>query len=188
MLHDIYSDVPTSLGVIYGLVPGDRGGQMLDVYWEELRKTGFDRFDLGVPLNLRPVHRDDQYHRLGGELEDGSDTFGQYLNGGCCVSNTYFFLVANYMVGNRRRADRILDAMLGRQNRGVFPNGGGFQNGVVDEMGKGAEFYDWEGNPCGYEGHLVYSWTFLQALLLRERRFRERLFGLLNREGISKPR
>ena len=65
-----------------------------------------------MPLNIRPVHRDNQYGRHGGDKEDGSDTFGQYLNGCCCVSNTYFFLVASYMVGNEARADGILDAML----------------------------------------------------------------------------
>jgi len=175
-LHDVYSDVPTSMAIVYGLLePGD-GRRMLDLYWEELQASGFSHFDLGVPLNVRPVHRDDQYGSHGGSTEDGSDTFGKYLNGGCCVSNTYWFLVANYIVGRRERADRILDAMLERQHQGVFPNGGGFQNGVVNRMPDGAEFFDWDGTTCGYEGHLVYSWMFLEAILLREPAHRERLF------------
>lgn len=176
VLHEVYSDVVTSLAIMYGLVDTEQGRRMLDAYWVELEKSGFTRFDLGTPLNVRPVHRDDQLKPWGGKKEDGSDTFGKYLNGGCCVSNAYYFLVANYMIGCRERADRILDAMLKRQSEGVFPNGGGFQNGVINKYPQGAEFFDWDGNTCGYEGHLVYSWTFLQAILLREPAYRERVF------------
>jgi len=186
-LHDVYSDVPTSLAIMYGLVDADRGRDMLDRYWAALQASGFERFDLGVPLNIRPVHRDDQYAEWGGKAEDGSDTFGKYLNGGCCVSNTSFFLVANYIVGRTDRADRILDAMLKRQREGVFANGGGFQNGVINRYPEGAEFMDWQGNTCGYEGHLVYSWAFLQSVLLREPQFRAR-WGWWSRDEVPAPR
>ena len=64
-------------------------------------------------------------------------------------------------------ADRILDAMLRRQRDGVFPNGGGFQNGIIDRYPDGAEFFTWDGKTAGYEGHLVYSWTWLHALFVR---------------------
>jgi hypothetical protein len=50
----------------------------------------------------------------------------------------------------------------------VFPNGGAFQNGIIDRAGAGAEFFDWEGNTTGYEGHLVYSWAWMQALFARD--------------------
>jgi hypothetical protein len=69
----------------------------------------------------------------------------------------------------------VLHAMLDRQRRGAFPNGGGFQNGVRDSWGQGAEFFTWDGQPCGYEGHLVYSWTWLQALFVRNASVRNRL-------------
>lgn len=36
-----------------------------------------------------------------------------------------------HIVGEGAKGERILRAMLERQERGVFPNGGGFQNGVV---------------------------------------------------------
>jgi len=175
-LHEVYSDVVTDVAIIYGLIEPADGRRMLDAYWAELERSGFARFDLGVPLNVRPVPRDDQLGEWGGKKEDGSDTFGKYLNGGCCVSNAYFFLLANTMAGDRERADKVLDAMLKRQAEGVFPNGGGFQNGVVNRYPDGAEFFDWQGNTCGYEGHLVYSWMFLQAMLLREPALRARLF------------
>jgi hypothetical protein len=119
------------------------------------------------------------------EREDGSDAFQQYLNGGCCVSDAYYFITALYMVGENEKADRILKAMIKRQVQGVFPNGGGFQNGVVDRYPDGAEFYDWQGNTCGYEGHLVYSFSFLQSVFLREPCFRERVLRPLLNRGSS---
>ena len=183
VLHDVHSDVPTSIATAYDLISPDDGRSMLETWWKALGRTGFDRFDLGLPLMLRPVSRADQISHEGRKLqryfvaqqEDGMDTFGRWLNGGCCVSNTCWFLLASYVAGERERADRILEAMLRRQAEGVFPNGGGFQNGVLDMMPFGAEFFEWDGKTSGYEGHLVYSWGFLQCLLLREEAVRARV-------------
>jgi hypothetical protein len=66
--------------------------------------------------------------------------------------------------------------MVDRQQKGVFPNGGGFQNGVINAWPHGAEFYTWDGTTCGYEGHLTYSYAFLQAILLREPQLRAKLY------------
>lgn len=168
VLHDIYSDAPTSLAINYGLIEKDKGREMLERFWRALRETGFTRFDIGTPVCLRPVPRE--------EMEVYFE-FQQFLNGGCCVSNTSYLLNALYMTGMKAEADLILNAMLGRQQRGVFRNGGGFQNGFVDRMGLGAEVFDWNGNPAGYEGHLVYCWAFLHSMLLREPALRERVYG-----------
>ncbi len=89
------------------------------------------------------------------------------------MSNTAYTLDALYMVGMTQQADIILDAMLKRQKEGDFPNGGGFQNGFVDRMGYGAEVFDWKGDPAGYEGHLVYCWSFLHSMLRKEFAFCE---------------
>ena len=159
-LHDIYSDVPTSIAIIHGLISKEQGKEMLLRYWKALEATGFNRFDLGVPITLRPVPRQEMEHYT---------EFQQFLNGGCCVNNASFTLDALYATGMTEEADMILDAMLKRQKEGVFPNGGGFQNGFVDNMGYGAEVFDWKGEPAGYEGHLVYSWAFLHSMLRAER-------------------
>jgi len=162
-LHDICSDVPTSLAVTHGLISKEQGKEMLQRYWKALEATGFNRFDLGVPVCLRPVPRQEMEHYT---------EFQQFLNGGCCVSNTAYTIDALYTVGMTQQADLILDAMLKRQKEGVFPNGGGFQNGFVDHMGYGAEVFDWNGNPAGYEGHLVYCWAFIHSMLRIELAFR----------------
>ncbi|HUW60715.1 MAG TPA: hypothetical protein VMZ06_06880 [Candidatus Bathyarchaeia archaeon] len=168
MLHDIYSDVPTSFAINYGVLEKEKGKQMIETYWRALEKTGFNRFDLGTPVSIRPIPRE--------EMEVYFE-FQQFLNGGCCVSNTSYLLNALYITGMREQADLILEAMLKRQQDGVFPNGGGFQNGFVDRMGKGAEVFDWQGNPAGYEGHLVYCWAFLHSMLMRDPALRERVYG-----------
>ena len=181
-IHDLHSPMITSIAILYGLVDLDSGRSMLAKLWEKIDSVGFTRFDLGVPLTLEPVRKGDYRLPKPGqkpgkygmpEREDGSDTFQQYLNGGCCVSDAYYFITALSMVGEKEKADRILKAMLKRQVEGVFPNGGGFQNGVVDRYPDGAEFYGWQGTTYGYEGHLVYSFSFLQSVFLREACFRE---------------
>ncbi|MBM3495196.1 MAG: hypothetical protein FJX72_12875 [Armatimonadetes bacterium] len=166
-LHDLHMDAPTSIAISYGLISPRQGREMLQRYMKALRATGFDRFDIGVPLNLRPVPKEEMEHYT---------EFQQFLNAGCGVSNTSYLLNALYVVGMRREADEILDAMLERQRKGAFPNGGGFQNGFVDRMGDGAEVFDWSGKAAGYEGHLVYCWAFLHSMLAREPALRARLY------------
>ena len=147
-----------------------------------MEKAGFHRFDLGVPITLAPVRRGDYLLGIPSGIcgvpqrEDGSDTFGYYLNGGCMVDDAVYCITALHIVGEGEKGDRILRAMLARQEKGVFPNGGGFQNGVVNAYPQGAEFFTWDGKTCGYEGHLTYSYSFLQAIFLREPAFRARLF------------
>ena len=53
---------------------------------------------------------------------------------------------------------------------------GGFQNGAVNAWPKGIDWTTWDGKPAGYEGYLADSFRFLQAVLLREPKFRERLY------------
>lgn len=163
VLHDINTNVATSMAIVYGLLDKNAGKKMLQQYWTALEATGFKRFDLGVPLNIKPVPREDMEHY---------SEFQQFLNGGCTVFNTAVLIDALYMVDMPRQADMILDSMLHRQQSGVFANGGGFQNGFVDKMGYGAEVFDWSGNPAGYEGHLIYNWSFLHSVLYREPSFR----------------
>jgi hypothetical protein len=181
-LHDLSAPMISSLAVCNGLVDPVRGRKMLNRLWAKIEAVGFRRFDLGVPFTLTPVPRGDYLMGLPPGTcgiparEDGSDTFGQYLNGGCLVNDAVYFITALHIVGEGEKGDRILKAMLARQEKGVFPNGGGFQNGVVNEYPKGAEFFTWDGKTCGYEGHLTYSYSFLQAVLLRDPAVRSRLF------------
>jgi hypothetical protein len=174
-LHDYESPTLNGLAIEYGLVIPDLGRRILFNLWQEMTEVGFRRFDLGVPPMLVPVHRSDylQPNCLGLPVrEDGTDTFGYYMNGGITAGHVLHFLMAHYVLGDQDmvdRADMVLEAMLERQRRG------GFQNGVTDATFEGIDWTTWEGKPSGYEGTLADSFRFLQAVLMRQPSFRARL-------------
>ncbi len=172
-LHDYASPTLNGLAIEYGLVEPALGRQILDRLWKKIGEAGFTRFDLGVPPMLIPVRRSDylQPDAIGiPKREDGSDTFGQYMNAGITAGHVLHFLGAHYVLGENERADNVLRAMLERQRRGEFANG------VRDAGGQGIDWTTWDGKPSGYEGYLADSFRFLQAVLLREPEFRARLY------------
>lgn len=176
-LHDYAAPTVNGLAIEYGLVEPAQGREILARLRKKMAAVGFTRFDLGVPPMLVPVLRADylQPDGLGiPKLDDGTDTFGQYMNGGITAGHVLHFLAAHYVVGHPEPADRILLAMLERQGRGEF------QNGVRDAAGQGIDWTTWDGKPSGYEGYLADSFRFLQAVLLREASFRERLYRPLD--------
>lgn len=172
-LHDYASPTLNGLAIEYELVKPDLGRRILDRLWKKLDQVGFNRFDLGIPPMLIPVRRSDYLlpDAIGiPQREDGTDTFGQYMNGGITAGHVLHFLAAHYVLDQPERADRVLRAMLERQMRGEF------QNGVRDAGGQGIDWTTWDGKPSGYEGYLADSFRFLQAVLLRERTFRDKLY------------
>ena len=179
-MHDLNAPNINGLAISYGLVAPEQGRAILKGMRASMAAAGFNRFDLGTPCTVLPVPRADYLQGVTGygvpQREDGSDTFHQYLNGGCLVADTIWFLNAHYRLGEPDAADGIMNAMLKRQSQEIFPNGGAFQNGVVNAYPGGAEFVTWDGQPCGYEGYLPSTFTFLDAVLLREPEFRHKLF------------
>jgi hypothetical protein len=184
-LHDYSSPTLNGLAVEYGLVEPAEGREILARLWKKMADAGFQRLDLGVPPMLVPVPRGDYLlpDSVGcPRREDGTDTFGQYMNGGITAGHVLHFLAAHYVVGEPEKADKLLRAMLERQGRGEF------QNGVTDQAGKGIDWTTWDGKPCGYEGYLADSFRFLQAVLLREPSFRTRYYRpLFPRQDGGKP-
>ena len=172
-LHDYASPVVNGLAIEYGLVEPQHGRVILARLRTKMAAAGFTRFDLGVPPMLVPVRRGD--YLLPAAIgcptrEDGTDTFGYYMNGGITAGQVLHYLAAHYVVGENAEADKILRAMLGRAAQG------GFQNGAVNAYPKGIDWTTWDGKPAGYEGYLADSFRFLQAVLLREQPFRARLY------------
>jgi hypothetical protein len=181
-LHDYAAPTVNGLAIEYGLVEPARGREILARLRAKMADAGFTRFDLGVPPMLVPVPKHDylQPNAIGmPQREDGTDTFGQYMNGGITAGQVLHFLAAHYVVGDPEPADKILRAMLERQGRGEF------QNGVRDAGGQGIDWTTWDGKPSGYEGYLADSFRFLQAVLLREASFRERLYRPLARPAFE---
>ena len=171
-LHDYATPLVNSLAIEYGLVDAARGGQILSRLRTKMQAAGFTRFDLGAPLTLVPVHHSDYLlpKALGlPQGEDGTDTFQQYQNGGVNGMIGAHFLAAHYVAGETAEADRMLHAMLQRQEQGKF------HNGVIDKAHFGGEWTTWDGQPCGYEGYLADVFYFLLAIVLREPELRSRM-------------
>jgi hypothetical protein len=178
MLHDYASPTLNGLAIEYGLVPPDQAKLILDKLWNKITSVGFTRFDLGVPPMLIPVLRADylQPDAIGmPHREDGTDTFGVYMNAGITAGQVLHFIDANYVSGDTARADKVLLAMLQRQQSG------GFQNGVINTAMQGIDWTTWDGKPCGYEGYLADSFRFLQAVCLRESALRQKLYRPMGR-------
>ena len=176
-LHDYASPTLNGLAIEYGLVVPTLARQILGRLWAKIEAVGFKRLDLGIPPMLIPVPRSDylQPDAIGiPHRGDGTDTFGQYMNGGITAGHVLHFLAAHYVLGEPERADKVLRAMLERQMRGEF------ENGVRDAGMQGIDWTTWDGRPSGYEGYLADSFRFLQAVLLREAAFRQRLYDPLN--------
>jgi hypothetical protein len=175
-LHDYVSPTLNGLAIEYGLLDADQGRAILDRLRVRLAEAGFSRYELGVPPMLVPVRRSDylQPNAIGlPAREDGTDTFGYYMNGGITAGHVLHFLMAHYVLADAElagRADTILRAMLERQRRGEF------QNGVRDATYEGIDWTTWDGKPAGYEGYLADSFRFLQAVLMREPSFRAKLY------------
>ena len=179
ILHDYASPVINGMAIEYGLVPSEQAAPILERLRQKMAEAGFSRFDLGVPPMLVPVRRDDYLLPVAigiPEREDGTDTFGYYMNGGITAGQVLHYLAAQYVAGTGAEADHILQAMLGRQQQG------GFQNGAVNAYPHGIDWTTWDGKPAGYEGYLADSFRFLQAVLLREAPFRARLYRPLHAE------
>ena len=172
-LHDYATPVVNGLAIEYGLVDPAEGRKILARLRNKMQALGFKRFDLGFPGVLVPVRRVDYIVPEGIGLpqrEDGTDTFGQYMNGGISAGQGSHFVNAHYVVGEHEHGEKMLHAMLERQASI------GFHNGIRDKAGEGLDWTTWDGKPCGYEGYLADVFLLLLGVLLREPAFRARYY------------
>jgi hypothetical protein len=176
-LHDYATPVVNAMAIEYGLIEPAQGKEILSRLRAKMDAVGFVNFQLGVPCFLEPVHRSDylQPDGLGcPRQEDGKDTFQHYMNGAINASPATHFLAAHYVAGDPDPADLILRKMLEHLHAGKF------QHGVTDAAPNGIDWADWNGNPTGYEGYLAESFRFVQAVLLRNADYRNKLYRPLN--------
>jgi len=162
-LHDYYFLFVSSAAITYGLVPQDKGNQIMDRLLAKMKEVGYTHFEYGLPGNLIPIRREDYVDhdkRFGGpEKADGSDGFQIYENGGATACYAYFTLQALYLLGRHQEADAIL-----------FPILQGFEQGGFQGTAPNGMSYDWkawDGTPQGYEGLLVDGYQALLAVLSR---------------------
>ena len=163
-LHDYWFTFVQGVAITYGLLDDKTANAVMDRLLAKMQAVGYTNFALGMPGNLVPVRMGDYAHEnyppmLTGEprLEDGSDGFQIYENGGATGCWVYYTVKALFQLGRVADARRILHPMLAGYARGEFQ---GF-----DANGKSRDWRDWKGGGHGYEGLLVDNYLTLLAVL-----------------------
>ncbi|HEY1847586.1 MAG TPA: hypothetical protein VGG37_00205 [Opitutaceae bacterium] len=148
------------IAVLYGLVPPRQSAAIMDKMWSEMKRVGYTNFRMGLPGNLISVARRDYAHKDprygGGRLEDNSDGFQIYCNGGATASFSYFTIAAFDSVGQHDRASKILYPILRAFDDREFEGKG--SNGLTNDWRK------WDGMAEGYEGFLADNYYALLAV------------------------
>ncbi len=164
----------TGLAVACGVISGKRAYEVMANTIHAIRETGFSNFKYGgVPLTLDPIEPFDYLFRGFGypdpKLPDKN--WQVYQNGGISPTQSAYYLQGLIGAGFKNEAEEILSAMLKTQKTG------GFQNGIINEYPKGAEWKTWEGKPGGYEGFLNDNYYYLIAAPLMDDAVYRRLFA-----------
>ena len=162
-LHDYAFTFIQGVAVTFGLLDDAVANAVMDRLLSKMKDVGYTRFDLGLPGNLVPVRKGDYvFHETAPEihgvprLEDGSDGFQFYENGGATGCWAYYTVRALYQLGRVADARRIFHPMLETYARN------GFQG--FDAGGLSVDWRDWKGGGHGYEGLLVDNYHALLAV------------------------
>ena len=159
--HDYYFLVVNSMAVYYNLVPENKIKDIMMSLWNKMQEVGYHDFTLGVPGNLVSVRKEDYSHHDprwgGGNLEDGSDAFQRYENGGASINWSYFTLKAFKKAGLVEQEKKIAEGILAGIDAGNF-------QGSCEKGGMTKDWRTWKGECWGYEGFLCDGYLFLLAL------------------------
>jgi len=163
-LHDYWFTFVNGVAITYGLVDDKQANSIMDRMLQKMRDVGYSNFSLGLPGNLVPVkkgdyNKDDTAPEVYGapRLDDGSDGFQYYENGGATGCWAYFTVKALYKLGRSADARRIFHPMLDGYSRGEFQGFG--------DNGMSRDWRDWKGGCHGYEGLLVDNYFALLAVM-----------------------
>jgi hypothetical protein len=164
-LHDYAFPFVQGAAVTYDLLDDETANKVMDALLAKMKQVGYTHFEWGLPGNLVAIRKGDYVHennapeRTGEpKLDDGSDGFQFYENGGATGCWTYYTVKALYKLGRTDDARRIFHPML------TGYAGGGFQ-GSDPKSGRTFDWRDWKGGAHGYEGLLVDNYHALLAVL-----------------------
>jgi len=163
-LHDYWFTFVQGVAITAGLLDDKTANAVMDRLLAKMESVGYTNFKLGLPGNLVPIKMGDYvYHDSPPEqygephLEDGSDGFQFYENGGATGCWTYYTIKALYQLGRVADARKIFHPMLAAYARGEFQGFG--------ENGMSRDWRDWQGGCHGYEGMLVENYHALLAVI-----------------------
>jgi len=150
-LHDYGFLAVNGAAVSYGLLEGNTAANAILNLWDNLKKSGFESFDLGLPGNIFNIERSDMatgLHFL---------PFGGYMNSGITLSQARHFINALYKVGMIKEADFILSEICN----------GLLHSNVIGGVHSGSDWKTWDGVSSGYEGLLSDQLGIFQPLIRR---------------------
>ena len=115
------------VAITSGLLDDPTANAVMDRLLAKMQSVGCTNFSLGLPGNLVPVRKGDYVfdssppERFGvPRLDDGSDGFQFYENGGATGCWAYFTIKALYQLGRVEDARRIFHPMLAGYAAGEF--------------------------------------------------------------------
>ena len=163
-LHDYWFTFVQGVAISCGLLDDKAANGVMDRLLAKMQAVGYTKFELGLPGNLVPIKKGDYADQKSPpekygvpQMDDGSDGFQYYENGGATGCWAYYTLKALYQLGRVEEARRIFDPMLAGYARGEFQGFG------VNHMSR--DWRDWKGGCHGYEGLLVDNYHALLAVL-----------------------
>jgi hypothetical protein len=163
-LHDYWFTYVQGMAITFGLLDDKTANSVMDKLLAKMQAVGYTNFAIGLPGNLVPVKKGDYVHEnhkpeATGEplLDDGSDGFQFYENGGATGCWAYYTVKALYQLGRVEDARRIFHPMLAGYAAGKF-------QGFDPKSGRSLDWRDWQGGGHGYEGLLVDNYLPLLAV------------------------
>ena len=121
-LHDYWFTFVQGVAITYGLLDDKTANAVMDRLLAKMQAVGYTNFALGLPGNLVPVKKGDYVHehdsrrRCTGvpRLDDGSDGFQFYENGGATGCWAYYTVKALFQLGRVRGRAADLPPDAGR--------------------------------------------------------------------------
>lgn len=150
-VHDYGFTFAVSMGINEGLIPLEKGKEMLKILLDYMKKEGYGDLRFGIPGNVMPVAPEDTIY-----WPCMSD-WGRYENGGLNGMNGFHFLTSMYKVGLTKEADKILFAILNTYETEMT------HSGLMPGYCRSVDWRTKEGNSCGYN-YLADNYYFLLSV------------------------
>lgn len=146
--HDYAFTFAVSMGINEGLIPDDKGREMLKILLNIMKKQGYGDLRFGIPGNAMPVAQEDTI------CWPCMSDWGRYENGGLNGMNGYHFLTAMYKVGLTKEADKILFTIMDTYEKEMT------HSGLMPGYCQSVDWRTKEGVRCGYN-YLADNYYFL---------------------------
>lgn len=154
-VHDYGFTFAVSMGINEGLIPREKGKEMLRKLLSIMKKEGYGDLRFGIPGNVMPVAPQDTI------CWPCMTDWGRYENGGLNGMNGYHFLTSMYNVGMKKEADKILFTILDTYEKDFT------HSGLMPGYCRSVDWRTKEGVACGYN-YLADNYYFMLSVYVGE--------------------